>query len=315
MNKDFLSWLGHTGGHTCMIENAGTTYYFVRCKRMRILTTSTASGNTLARNWPVAAHSNMLVSFAGGMASCMTHNTTCRAWPVRIHRSAAQASCGENLRQAVRRLVEAAVANDRRNLQITELSDPELLRKLKNEQDYYAKSKARERFLDAAEFEPPSFQCFYEAENWTEDSLLSYILDSQGYAAKEATDYMEGNQEEMLFDFLCNDVELAEYQALVDDRDNPVHIVKKIMAAMNTTSAKTVNVTICKDGEEFSLRQRRRSFAAIVRTITAIGIWWRRIAGNSSNGSAGTRNTTRRRLSASPMPERFCTKPENKTGT
>ena len=43
----------------------------------------------------------------------------------------------ENLRQAVRRLVEAAVANDRRNLQITELSDPELLRKLKNEQDYY----------------------------------------------------------------------------------------------------------------------------------------------------------------------------------
>jgi len=86
----------------------------------------------------------------------------------------------ESLRQAVRRLVEAAVANDRRNLQITELSDPELLRKLKNEQDYYAKSKARERFLDAAEFEPPSFQCFYEAENWTEDSLLSYILAPQG---------------------------------------------------------------------------------------------------------------------------------------
>ena len=84
--------------------------------------------------------------------------------------------------------------------------------------------------------------------------MLSYILDPQGYASKEATDYMEGNQEEMLFDFLCNDVELAEYQALVDDRDNPVHIVKKIMAAMNTTSAKTVNVTICKDGEEFSFK-------------------------------------------------------------
>lgn len=111
-------------------------------------------------------------------------------------------------------MVEAAVANDRRNLQITELSDPELLRKLKNEQDYYAKSKARERFLDAAEFEPPSFQCFYEAENWTENSLLSYILDSQGYTAKEATDYMEGNQEEMLFDFLCNDVELADIRRL-----------------------------------------------------------------------------------------------------
>ena len=111
-----------------------------------------------------------------------------------------------------------------------------------------------EGILDAAEFEPPSFQCFYEAENWTEDSLLSYILDPQGYAAKEATDYMEGNQEEKLFDFLCNDAELAEYQALVEDTDNPVHIVKKIMAAMNTTSAKTVNVTIYKDGEKFSFK-------------------------------------------------------------
>ena len=105
-----------------------------------------------------------------------------------------------------------------------------------------------------------------------EDSLLSYILDPQGYAAKEATDYMEGNQEEMLFDFLCNDVELAEYQALVEDTDNPVHIVKKIMAAMNTTPAKTVNVTICRMARNFPSRRRRRSCAAIVRTITALGI-------------------------------------------
>ena len=160
----------------------------------------------------------------------------------------------EDLQRNVRQLVEAAVANDRRNLQITELSDPELLRKLKNEQDYYAKSKARERFLDAAEFEPPSFRCFYEAGNWTEDSLLSYILDPQGYAAKEAAAYMEENQEEMLFDFLYNDVELAEYQALLEDTENPVHTVKKIMAAMNNSSAKTVNVTINKDGEEFTFK-------------------------------------------------------------
>ena len=33
MNKDFLSWLGHAGSHTCMIENAGTTYYFVRVQK------------------------------------------------------------------------------------------------------------------------------------------------------------------------------------------------------------------------------------------------------------------------------------------
>lgn len=254
MNKDFLSWLGHTGSHTCMIENAGTTYYFVRVQKNEdfdyLYCQRQYSGKELARGGTFK-YAGIFCRRDGELYDAQ-YDVQGLAGEDTQERSVGQLR--ENLQQAVRRLVEAAVANDRRNLQITELSDPELLRKLKNEQDYYAKSKARERFLDAAEFEPPSFQCFYEAENWTEDSLLSYILDPQGYTAKEATDYMEGNQEEMLFDFLCNDVELAEYQALVDDRDNPVHIVKKIMAAMNTTSAKTVNVTICKDGEEFSFK-------------------------------------------------------------
>ena len=254
MNKDFLSWLGHAGSHTCMIQNAGTTYYFVRVQKNEdfdyLYCQRQYSGKELARGGTFK-YAGIFCRRDGELYDAQ-YDVQGMAGEDTQERGAGQLR--ENLQQDVRRLVEAAVANDRRNLQITELSDPELLRKLKNEQDYYAKSKARERFLDAAEFEPPSFQCFYEAENWTEDSLLSYILDPQGYAAKEATDYMEGNQEEMLFDFLCNDVELAEYQALVDDRDNPVHIVKKIMAAMNTTSAKTVNVTIYKDGEKFSFK-------------------------------------------------------------
>ena len=110
----------------------------------------------------------------------------------------------------------------------------------------------------------------------------------------------------------ANDVELAEYQALVDDTDNPVHIVKKIMAAMNTTSAKTVNVTICKDGEEFSLRQRRRSFAVIVRTITAVGTWWRRIAGGLRRDMAAVRTTTAGDYPHHLCQSGSCMKPENK---
>ena len=90
--------------------------------------------------------------------------------------------------------------------------------KLDYEQEYSAKSKARKRFLDYGDFEPPLFQCHYDPDRWTEDILLSCILDPEGYADKEAADYIAGNQDDMLFDFLCNDVELAEYQALVDDR-------------------------------------------------------------------------------------------------
>ena len=254
MNKDFLSWLGQTEKNTCMVQSAGMTYYFVRVAKNEafdyLYCQREYSGKELARGGAFK-YAGIYCRNDGELYDGQ-YDVLGLAGEDIEERSAGQLR--EDLQRNVRQLVEATIGNDRRNLQIAELSDPELLRKLKNEQDYYAKSKARERFLDAAEFEPPSFRCFYEAGNWTEESLLSYILDPQGYAAKEAAAYMEENQEEMLFDFLYNDVELAEYQALVDDRDNPVHIVKKIMAAMNTTSAKTVNVTIYKDGEKFSFK-------------------------------------------------------------
>ena len=254
MNKDFLNWLGQTEKNTCMVQSAGMTYYFVRVAKNEafdyLYCQREYSGKELARGG--AFKYAGIYCRSDGELYDGQYDVLGLAGEDIEERSAGQLR--EDLQRNVRQLVEAAIGNDRRNLQITELSDPELLRKLKNEQDYYAKSKARERFLDAAEFEPPSFRCFYEAENWTEDSLLSYILNPQGYAAKETAAYMEENQEEMLFDFLYNDVELAEYQALLEDTENPVHTVKKIMAAMNNSSAKTVNVTINKDGEEFTFK-------------------------------------------------------------
>lgn len=160
----------------------------------------------------------------------------------------------EQLQVTVRGKVEAAIGNDRRNLTVTEVTDSGLLNKLEYSFNYAAKKEARKCFLDTVDFEPPIFQCYYSPEHWTEGSLLSYILDPEGYADKEAADYIAANQEDMLSDFLYNDAVLREYQAILADMENPVHTVKKIMAAMRTTSAKTVNVTIFKEGVEFTFK-------------------------------------------------------------
>lgn len=259
MNKEFLSWLGHAGSHTCMIENAGTTYYFVRVQKNEdfdyLYCQRQYSGKELARGGTFK-YVGIFCRKDGELYDAQ-YDVQGLAGEDTRERGAGQLR--ENLRQAVRRLVEAAVANDRCNLQITELSDPELLRKLKNEQDYYAKSKARERFLDAAEYEPPIFRCYYEPEYWSEDSLLSYILDPKGYADTEAAEYMAAHQQDMLFDFLHNDAVRKEYQAIVADTANPVHFIKKIKAAMEATPAKTVNVTIRKDGTEFTFKTEASS--------------------------------------------------------
>ena len=44
------------------------------------------------------------------------------------------------------------------------------------------------------------------------------------------------------------------YRAILADTKNPVHLIKKISAAMAATSAKTVNVTISKNGTEFTFK-------------------------------------------------------------
>lgn len=165
----------------------------------------------------------------------------------------------EQLKKAVRDKVEAAIGNDRGNLQVTELSGSILLNRLEYTNSHGAREEARKRFLDTVDSPPPVFHCYYEPEHWQEDTLLSYIIDPGGYAEREAAAFIAANQEDMLFDFLHNDAVLKEYRAILADTDNPVHIIKKIKAAMETTSAKTVNVTIRKDGTEFSFKTEASS--------------------------------------------------------
>ena len=118
----------------------------------------------------------------------------------------------EKLKAAVREKVEAAIGNDRSSLQVTELTDSRLVNQLEYTLNYSAKEAARKHYLDTVDFEPQAFSCHYDPDHWKEDSLLSYIADPEGYAQKQAEDYIAENQENMLFDFLYNDAVCLEWE-------------------------------------------------------------------------------------------------------
>lgn len=159
----------------------------------------------------------------------------------------------KELQEAVCQEVENIIANDKSSLQITKLSNPNMELKLKTFQIYVSQS-AREHFLKHDGYVVPEYKCAYKAQEWTESSLLSYILDKQGYVSKEVADYISQNQEEIFLGLLCNDVLLAEYERLLADTDNSVHAIKRIIQAVSSVSAKTVNVTILKEGKEFTFK-------------------------------------------------------------
>ena len=171
----------------------------------------------------------------------------------------------KQLEFAVRKTVEAAIGNDRNNLRIAELSDKYEIDKLERYRSYEAASKARKAYLHSDDDNGGGilevvFRCDYCPEQWTEDSLLAYILDPNSYVRAEAAKYIDSHQEHMLSDFLANDLLLSAYSEIVDTPSNPVHLVKRIMRAVSATSAKTITITIRKAGIEFSFKTEAREF-------------------------------------------------------
>lgn len=162
----------------------------------------------------------------------------------------------KRLKQDVREMVEARVGNDRKNLEVSELSDAGLFKRLEQVRNHYAAINARDMYLADKSPKDDRFECSYIPELWTEDALLDYIAAPADYAKREAERYWKDgkNQEEMLVDFLERDAIAEEYEKLLADAENPVHTVRRIMEAVQSIDAKTVNVTIYKDGEEFSFK-------------------------------------------------------------
>ena len=157
--------------------------------------------------------------------------------------------------QKVREKVESVINNDRSNLKITELSDTWNIMDLENAKSYRAANKARAHFLADEPFDSlGTFRCEYSFEEWQGDNVLRYILGPDEFAEDEANTYINEHQEDMLFRFMYNDLLAKEYEAIVSNPTNPVHTVKKIMTAVNRVDAKTVNVTILKDGREFTFK-------------------------------------------------------------
>ncbi|MCL2588414.1 MAG: hypothetical protein FWD84_03290 [Oscillospiraceae bacterium] len=160
------------------------------------------------------------------------------------------------LKEDVCQAVEAQINDDRRNLQISELASDQKRKDLAYYQERPAMDEARNAYLfDTYHNEGHfSFRCDYDPDCWTEDSLLAYILNPAQYTVAEVDAYMGSHQEDMLFHFLYMDAVSAAYADILNTPLAPVHKVKRIMAAMNDSSAKTVTVTIRKGGIEFTFK-------------------------------------------------------------
>lgn len=256
MNDLFSSWLVSGDAGPCCFQDKGYNYILIRVEKNAdfeyLFCQRQYNKEGLVRN-STFKYAGIYCRKDGLLYDAEYDLTSMEENPEPLNARSAEA-LRDQLKAAVRGKVEAAIGNDRKNLQITELTDGRLLNQLEYTLKYSAAEAARKHYLDTVDFELPVFSCRYDPDQWKEDSLLSYIADPEGYAGQQAESYIAENQESMLYDFLYNDAVLKEYQAILADTENPVHLIKKIAAAMATTSAKTVNVTIRKNETEFTFK-------------------------------------------------------------
>ena len=149
--------------------------------------------------------------------------------------------------------VEQIIANDRDNLSVREVSGLGAARDLEDYLEDGARQEALDRFFGGSEPDG-QFHSGYSLNELPEAAFMAWLQGPEGFIRTEADQHIKVNQEKFLLQFLKKDALLAEYQAIVQNPDNPLHRVKAISEAIKTSGARTVTVTVQKAGEELSFR-------------------------------------------------------------
>lgn len=153
----------------------------------------------------------------------------------------------------INRRVEDIIANNRNNLPVREVTGWSEQRELQYYQEHGAREDAVQQFFKG-EIPDGQLHSTYKMDGLLESAFIAYLQDPEGFVKTEAETYIKNNQESLLLQFLKNDALLAEYQKLAQDTDGPIHRMKAITDAVHSSGAKSVTVTVQKDGQELTFK-------------------------------------------------------------
>lgn len=237
-------WQGETTATTLIrLEKRPSIDYLYQTPMERDNSISWNDGLTFCGVYDIKSQALYL---ADGSMSCLTTGQAPLA--INTGTSMVKEICGK-----INQRVESTIANDRNNLPTQELTDYQALRDFQHYQEYGSKKETIRRVFHD---NPPDgqFHSSYTLDNLPEATFLAYIQDKDGFIRAEAEHYIETNQENILLQFLKNEILMVDYQALMQDTGSPIHRMKEITDAIKTSGAKTVTVTIQKDGIELTFK-------------------------------------------------------------
>lgn len=168
-------------------------------------------------------------------------------------------SFAEKLTELVKARVEEIIDNKRSNISIKELSDGYLLNQMQYYSEYGAARDAKKEFINGKEPADIVYKCPYSVDSMSDADYIQFIVDKELLVEREANEYIEKNQENILAQFYNNALLKKELQSIYDNPQHILHRVKAIIDAVKESEAKTVNVTINKDNKDFTFKYETRT--------------------------------------------------------
>lgn len=163
------------------------------------------------------------------------------------------ANMRENVNRNICRKVENKLGNDKSNLTLQFL--PKCYQNgLENFAQGALQRAVKDRFIKGVESTDICYVCEYQIRSWDDEDVLQCIADSDAYENAQADAYIAEHQEDILSAFMENDLIRTELQKLEQTEDSPIHRLRNIYGTMNKSDAKTVSVTLNKEGHTLTCK-------------------------------------------------------------
>ena len=161
---------------------------------------------------------------------------------------------GEDFKSAVREFIENIVDDNIDNLRSPFFEDDNYQHKLDHFKEYYAESTVRQLFLDGKTSDYVKFGCEYSCDRFEEAQMIRYLKYPTAAVEDAATGYWQTHQDDMLLSLYMNEHIKDCLEKLEAKEDTRFHRQRNISKAINESGAKSVNVTIQRDGKDFTFK-------------------------------------------------------------
>ena len=160
----------------------------------------------------------------------------------------------DEFESAVRSFINDIVDNNVDNLRSPFFENESYQQKLDHFKEYYAEAVIRQKFLDGESAEDVKFQCDYDCDRFEESQMIRFLKYSTAAVEEAATGYWQTHQDDMLLDLYMNEHVKDCLEKLEAQEDTRFHRQRNISKAVNESGAKSVNVTIQRDGKDFTFK-------------------------------------------------------------